>query len=48
MGQLQPAGSLSPGRLLPDAFQPLGGKLSYCIDLNVSSHDKQSFGFCIH
>ena len=30
-GHLQPAGSLSPGGQLPDAFQPFGERLSSCL-----------------
>ena len=31
MGHLQPASSLSPGGLLPDALQPFGESLSNCL-----------------
>jgi hypothetical protein len=43
LGHLQPASSLSPGRLLPDAFQPFIVGFSEITILNVRSHREQSF-----
>jgi hypothetical protein len=43
LGHQQPASSLSPGRLLPDAFRPFIVGFSEVTILNVCSHREQSY-----
>ena len=43
MGHLQPASSLSPGRQLPNAYQPFDWIFSNRFILIICSHQQQSF-----